>query len=255
MTGSTSPAITTPWTTTWSPATPETASSGAPDCTLRHNTLANNAGEAGLRVNNSAPSLNTIISGHTYGIRTTLPAPASRLTIRSGLPMLATPLQAAVNIATSHDLYGDPSFVDGTDPFTAYHLTETSPAIDAGVETAPTVTSITRAVRSGHRCRRISLCAHLTPSHRRSADPARRHLYPHPAQQRQRDRHQLAALSSQGWPVDVEPATLHLGAGRPPPVPSPSPCLPARSAWSIRQPHRHLGTDSAIRLHSRTLPW
>ena len=46
-----------------------------------------------------------------------------------------TAAYGGVNIATTNDVYGDPSFVGGSDPFVAYHIGADSAAIDAGVET------------------------------------------------------------------------------------------------------------------------
>src|SRR5690606_19253195 len=103
---------------------------------LRHNTIADN-GETGIREQGSTLTLtNTLISGHTYGIRTT----DTEASVQSDHTLWFnntsnTAAFGGVNIVTSDDFYGDPRFVAGSDPFAAYHLTETSLAIDAGVAT------------------------------------------------------------------------------------------------------------------------
>ena len=103
---------------------------------LRHNTIADNRGGAGLRLSQSSVrSTNTILSGQTYGIRTLDTGSSVQAAYTLWYSNTAnTAAKGGVNIRTDHSFSGDPCFVGGTEPFAAYHLQADSPAIDVAVD-------------------------------------------------------------------------------------------------------------------------
>ena len=183
---------------------------------LRHNTIADNQGEAGVRVGWGSLTLtNTIISGHTYGIRTE----GANVTADHTLwysNTLNTAAYGGINITSTHDFDGDPVFVGGSDIFDAYHIGADSPAIDAGVDTGLTtdIDGEGRAPDIG--ADEYPYVLNLTPDHRITAEAGTVVAYTHVLRNSGSvtDTVSLSALSSQGWEIQVEPLTATLGSGQ-----------------------------------------
>jgi uncharacterized repeat protein (TIGR01451 family) len=102
---------------------------------LINNTLADNAGGAGLLLESNSTSIltNTILSGNTYGILT---LDQSYVTANHTLWFSNThntDNTLGGTIITKNDYEEDPLFVGGEDAFSAYHIRESSPAIDLGI--------------------------------------------------------------------------------------------------------------------------
>jgi hypothetical protein len=105
---------------------------------LYHNTLANNT-SGGIRAGHNVDLtlVNNILVSHTVGITTTsgygIPYVTADYTLYDGYGTY-TNTTAGGTIVTTNDVLGVPAFVPG-----GYHITETSAAIDAGVNAGITI--------------------------------------------------------------------------------------------------------------------